>query len=82
MEYIIVFFLVCIIGILIYLLRIAFGKINLYESFIRDRRTEYNNLYNRIKEIDSRELFEKDDEVGVVFTELKNEIEEFKNILD
>ena len=31
-----------------------------------------------MKEIDSRELFEKDDEVGVIFTELKNEIEEFK----
>jgi hypothetical protein len=35
-----------------------------------------------MKEIDSRDLFESDDEVGVVFTELKNEIESFKNILD
>jgi 23S rRNA G2445 N2-methylase RlmL len=58
------------------------NKIELYEQFIRDRKNGYDELYNRMKEIDSRDLFESDDEVGVVFTELKNEIESFKNILD
>jgi 23S rRNA G2445 N2-methylase RlmL len=82
MEYILISLLIVIISILIYGLKNSLNKIELYEQFIRDRKNGYDELYNRMKEIDSRDLFESDDEVGVVFTELKNEIESFKNILD
>jgi hypothetical protein len=82
MEYILIFLLLFIIFILVYGLKNSLNKIELYEQFIRDRKNGYDELYNRMKEIDSRQLFEDDDEVGVVFTELKNEIESFKNILD
>lgn len=82
MEYILISLLITIIGILIYGLKNSLNKIELYEQFIRDRKNGYDELYNRMKEIDSRDLFESDDEVGIVFTELKNEIESFKNILD
>lgn len=58
------------------------NKIDTYENFILDRQEAYKSLLYRIREIDSKQLFEKDDEVGVTFDEIKNEIEEFKNIIE
>ena len=37
------------------------------------------NMLGEMKEIDSNGAFESDDEVGVVFTDLKNTIESYKN---
>jgi hypothetical protein len=37
------------------------------------------NMLSEMKEIDLGGSFESDDEVGVVFTELKNTIESYKN---
>jgi hypothetical protein len=71
-----------IIGTLMYALNNALNKIESYERFILDRREVYQRLLDNIRDIDSRELFEKDDDVGSVFTEIKNEIENFKNIIE
>jgi hypothetical protein len=81
-EYISIAFIILIIGLLIYALKNALNKIEAYEQFIKDRRAAYIELLQNLRDIDSRELFEKDDDVGTTFTELKNEIESFKNILD
>ena len=40
------------------------------------------NIKADIRDIDAKQIFEKDDEVGVTFDEIKNEIEEFKNIIE
>jgi hypothetical protein len=37
------------------------------------------NMLGEMKEIDLKGSFESDDEVGIVFTELKNTIESYKN---
>jgi hypothetical protein len=37
------------------------------------------NMLNEMKEIDLKGSFESDDEVGVVFTQLKDTIESYKN---
>jgi len=37
------------------------------------------NMLNELKQIDLNGSFESDDEVGTVFTELKNTIETYKN---
>ena len=57
-------------------------KVDAYENFILDRQEAYEALLQRIRDIDSKEIFEKDDEVGVTFDDIKNEIEEFKNIIE
>ena len=57
-------------------------KVDAYENFILDRQEAYESLLQRIRDIDSKEIFEKDDEVGVTFDDIKNEIEEFKNIIE
>lgn len=77
-----VIFLTIIIGVMGYLIGIMNTKINLYEEFILERRTAYKDLLARIKELDSKEIFEKDDEVGVTFSEIKTEIEEFDKFLE
>lgn len=52
------------------LLIIAQNKIDIYETWVLEFRDDINNVYNRIKFIDDKQMFEKDDEVGVVFDEL------------
>lgn len=74
--------LLAIIGVLIYLVRLLNQKVETYESFILERRDAYINLLNRIREIDNKEIFEKDDEVGVTFLEIKTEIEEFDKFIE
>jgi hypothetical protein len=57
-------------------------KVDAYETFIIDRQEAYEALLARIRDIDYKQIFEKDDEVGVTFDDIKNEIEEFKNIIE
>jgi len=71
-----------VIGFLLYGIANALQKIEYYEGFIVNRREAYEELLKTIRELDSKELFEKDDDVGTVFSQIKDEIESFKNILD
>jgi hypothetical protein len=82
MEYILIGVLIVIIGLLYYTLKTALDKIEVYEQFIIDRRDSYYQLLQNIRDIDAKQIFEKDDEVGVTFDEIKTEIEEFKNIIE
>ncbi len=82
MEIFIIIFLCLIIIVLLYGIVNALQKIEYYEGFIVNRRREYEQLLKTIREIDSKELFEKDDDVGSVFTQIKEEIESFENIIE
>jgi hypothetical protein len=82
MEYMLITVLIVIIGVLFYTLKTALDKIEVYEQFILDRRDAYYQLLQNIRDIDAKQIFEKDDEVGVTFDEIKTEIEEFKNIIE
>lgn len=82
MELFLIIFLFLIILALVYGIFNVIRKIEYYEGFILDRRLKYEQLLKTIREIDSNELFEKDDDVGTVFTQIKDEIESFENILD
>lgn len=50
----------------------------IYENWTIDIRNKFEDLYKNIKNVDQREIFEKDDEVGVAFDEIKQIIEDFK----
>lgn len=77
-----VILLIILISVLVYLIRIQIKKIQIYEEFILERRNAYKELLQRIREIDSKEIFEKDDDVGVTFSEIKDEIEEFDKFIE
>jgi hypothetical protein len=74
--------LLILIGILCYGLFISIKKIDVYEQFIIDRKDEYNRLLYRLRELDQKEMFEKDDDVGIIFSQLKEEIEQFNKIIE
>lgn len=75
-------FLLYAIGMLIYALRISLNKINIYEDFIVKRHDAYQQLLTNIRQLDEREMFEKDEDVGVIFSDIKNEIEQFENLME
>ena len=76
-----IFFILTTIASVIGILNLL-NKVDAYENFILDRQEAYESLLQRIRDIDYKEIFEKDDEVGVTFDDIKNEIEEFKNIIE
>jgi predicted transcriptional regulator len=76
-----------ILGILItFLLAALYGIYNLlkklerYEDFIEVETTKNQALLEALREIDNRQMFEKDDDVGSIFYQIKETIERFKNI--
>ena len=52
-------------------------KIETYEEWLEFFRGEVDEVYKRMKAVDDRNLFEKDDDVGFVFTELVRISKEF-----
>ncbi len=71
----VIFFLTtCALGYACYNL---LKKIEVYEEWLDMFRKEVSDVYNRIKAVDDRNLFEKDDDVGFVFSEIVKIIKEF-----
>lgn len=63
--------LLCVLsGVLTYLLTIAQNKIDIYEEWILEFKNDVNGVYRQLKNIDDKNLFEKDDDVGVIFSEI------------
>lgn len=52
-------------------------KIEVYEDWLDMFRSEIDQVYSRIKAIDDKNLFEKDDDVGFVFSEIVRITKEF-----
>lgn len=52
-----------------------------YEKWIVDIQEAINITYKRLKQIDDKQLFEKDDDVGFVFTNIVKLIEILKSQL-
>jgi hypothetical protein len=81
-----------VLGCLILLLLIAgyvivnlLGKLEKYEdaveeyqSFIQSEEIRNQSLLDALRQIDSREMFEKDDDVGSIFYQIKETIQRFK----
>ena len=53
-------------------LKKAFNQIDLLESWLVDFKSLVKNTYNKLKFVDDRRIFEKDDDVGFLFTDLLN----------
>jgi hypothetical protein len=71
-----------IVGTLSYGLYLTSEKVEYYEEFIIQRRDAYNQLLLKIRQLDEREMFEKDEDVGIIFSDIKDEIEKFNKIIE
>lgn len=72
--FVIFFLTTCALGYACYNL---LKKIEVYEAWLDMFRGEIDEVYTRIKSVDDRNLFEKDDDVGFVFSEIVRITKEF-----
>ena len=56
--------------ILSYIVYNCQNKIDIYEGWIVEFKNDISEVYQDIKLIDDKQLFEKDDEVGSIFSDL------------
>lgn len=56
-------------------LKKSFSQIDTLESWLVEFKSLVKNTYNKLKVVDERGIFVKDDDVGVLFTDLLNIIE-------
>ena len=62
----------------IYIIFNLLKKLEKYEDFVETETRRNEALLEALRQIDSREMFEKDDEVGSIFYQIKETIERFK----
>ena len=77
MEYVILI-LIFIILSLVYVVYNLLSKVERYEDFIDQQELNNQTLLETLRRIDSKQMFEKDDEVGSLFVQLKDTITQFK----
>jgi hypothetical protein len=53
-------------------------KVELYEEYIDEEIKNNETLLETLRKIDNKQMFEKDDEVGGLFDQIKNTIIRFK----
>jgi hypothetical protein len=73
----IIIVLAIIVGALGYACYNLFRKVEVYEEWVDLFRGEVEQMYGRLKEVDDKNLFEKDDDVGFVFSEVVRITKEF-----
>ena len=72
-------FIITILFVLcIYIIFNLLKKLEKYEDFVETETRRNEALLEALRQIDSREMFEKDDEVGSIFYQIKETIERFK----
>jgi hypothetical protein len=78
MEITIIIFLILCLAAAGYGIWNLLNKLERYEDFINEEENKNNALLEALRQIDSREMFEKDDDVGSIFYQIKETIERFK----
>lgn len=61
-----------------YALDINLDKIETYQNWFLDIKKEVSVTYSKLKDLDDKQMFEKDDDVGFVFSEMVKLIEKLK----
>ena len=79
MEIIILTILTISTAVLSYAVYNLLKKLESYEDFIEDELNRNEALLEALRQIDNRQMFEKDDEVGSIFYQIKETIERFKS---
>jgi len=77
MEYVILIFVFMLIALL-YAVYNLLSKVEKYEDFIDQQELNNQTLLETLRRIDSKQMFEKDDEVGSLFLQIKDIINQFK----
>ena len=71
------FLFVCILLVCTYVIINLYKKVKIYEAWTTTMREKVNKLQLDIKEVDTRGIFEKDDEVGFIYEEISTLVNNF-----
>ena len=63
---------------LLYAVYNLLSKVERYEDFIDQQELNNQTLLETLRRIDSKQMFEKDDEVGSLFIQIRDIITQFK----
>lgn len=69
---------ICINVFLGYALDVNLDKIETYQNWILELKKDVVTTYTKLKDLDDKQMFEKDDDVGFVFSEILKLIEKLK----
>ena len=69
---------ICVNIFLGYALDVNLDKIETYQNWLLDIKKEVSVTYSKLKDLDDKQMFEKDDDVGFVFSEIIKLIEKLK----
>ena len=77
MEIVIIILIICLI-LSVYGIYNLISKLEKYEDFIEADQQRNEALLETLRIIDEKQMFEKDDEVGSLFNQIKETIQSFK----
>jgi hypothetical protein len=77
---IIVILLLIFLSVSLYTIYNLLIKLEYLDEFIEKQEKNDTMLLETLRRIDSRQMFEKDDDVGTLFMQIKQTIEHFKQI--
>lgn len=80
METIVILLLLIFLSVSLYTIYNLLKKLEYLEEFIETQEKNDTMLLETLRRIDSRQMFEKDDDVGTLFMQIKQTIEQFKQI--
>jgi len=60
------------------LVRINLTKVEIYEDWILEYKNQIEETYQALKFVDEKQMFEKDDEVGFVFSDILEIIKDLR----
>lgn len=82
MEILALIILSLLVGILVYTTINLLTKLEAYEDYIDNELSKNETLLETLRKIDNKQMFEKDDEVGSLFEQIRNTIIRFKQFKD
>ena len=65
-----------------YLVYIGQKKIDIYEQWVLEFRNDVNNVYTQLQQLDDKQIFQKDDEVGVIFLDIVTLVEKLNTRIE
>lgn len=74
---------ICIlVVVLLYIIYNLYRKVLSYEMWLTELQSSLTNTIEKWKFLDNKQIFEKDDEVGVVFDEINTTINELEQRME
>tara|TARA_B100001093_G_scaffold457011_1_gene468441 strand:+ start:413 stop:712 length:300 start_codon:yes stop_codon:yes gene_type:complete len=66
------FLFICILLVCTYIIINLYKKVKIYEAWTNEVRERVSKLQQDIKEVDTRGIFENDDDVGFIYEEISS----------